>query len=150
MFVIYFELSQEIRCRKRLMFLILMMILLIIRKDGNIVTDWYQKPTFSGRLLNFNSRDPFAHKKGVIYNLVDRAILLSDQFFHKNNFHKVKQILPNYQYSIKIIKKFVNFRFNQCLNKLSENNNRTSLNNSDESNNRNSYLCNCSLLINFI
>ena len=110
---------------------------MIIRKYDNIVTDWYQKPTFSGRLLNFNSKHPFAHKKGVIYNLVDRAILLSDQCFHKNNLHKVKQILLNNQYPIKIIKKFVNIRFHQCLNKLSENNNSTSLNNSDKSSNRN-------------
>ena len=77
--------------------------LLIIREKGQIMTNWYQKPTFSGRLLNFNSKHSFAHKKGVIYNLVDRAILLSDSTFYNSNLHKGKQILINSSHPGKII-----------------------------------------------
>ena len=44
----------------------------------------YQNPTLSGRLLKFNSKHPFAHKKAVIYNLVDREISLPDSTFHNS------------------------------------------------------------------
>ena len=40
--------------------------------------DWYRKPTFSGRFLNFNSNHPMAQKRGTILSLIDRAFLLSD------------------------------------------------------------------------
>ena len=64
--------------------------LLIIQKEGRIITNWYQKPTFSGRMLNYNSEHPFTHKKGVIFNLVDRAILLSHPSFHRQNIKNYK------------------------------------------------------------
>jgi len=35
----------------------------IINKDGEIIFDWYHKPSFSGRLLNFHSQHPIIHKK---------------------------------------------------------------------------------------
>ena len=37
----------------------------LTRKNNQIITDWYQKPTFSGRLLNYESNHPM-HKKVVI------------------------------------------------------------------------------------
>ena len=43
--------------------------------------------------------------------------------FHKNNLHKVKQIILNHQYPSKIIKNIDNIRLHHCLNKLSQNNN---------------------------
>ena len=45
--------------------------------------DWYRKPTFSGRFLNFYSNHPIAQKRGTIFSLVDRTILLSDFRFYK-------------------------------------------------------------------
>jgi retron-type reverse transcriptase len=59
--------------------------LLIKIKNNMIHIDWYQKDTFSGRTLSFFSYHPLCHKIGIIYNLVDRCILLSHpQFFDKN------------------------------------------------------------------
>ncbi|XP_011882563.1 PREDICTED: uncharacterized protein LOC105570172 [Vollenhovia emeryi] len=47
----------------------------IIVRDDTIEFDWYHKPTFSGRYLNFASSHPLCHKKGTIKCLTDRAIL---------------------------------------------------------------------------
>jgi len=32
------------------------------------IFNWYRKPTFSGRFLNYHSHHPFLHKKGTIIN----------------------------------------------------------------------------------
>lgn len=66
----------------------------IIRNlDGSLTTNWYQKPTYSGRYLNYFSSHPVQHKRGVVNSLVDRAILLSDKKFHSENLANVKQVL---------------------------------------------------------
>ncbi|KAL6420386.1 hypothetical protein ACFW04_014513 [Cataglyphis niger] len=43
-----------------------------------IITNWYRKPTCSNRYINFYSNHPFKYKINTIFNLVDHAILLSD------------------------------------------------------------------------
>jgi len=65
----------------------------LIKKDGRIYSNWYCKPTFSGRFLNFHSQHSFVHKKGNILSLIDRIILLSQPEFHKENFDFVIKIL---------------------------------------------------------
>ncbi|KYM97737.1 hypothetical protein ALC62_11566 [Cyphomyrmex costatus] len=54
-------------------------------KDNFLQFHWYQKPTYSGRILNFWSQHPISQKIGVIYELVDKAFLLSHPVFHKKN-----------------------------------------------------------------
>jgi len=51
--------------------------LTLIKRDGKLMFSWYQKPTFSGRFLNFHSYHSFSHKKGTIISLIDRIVLLS-------------------------------------------------------------------------
>jgi len=48
-----------------------------IIKKGHLIFDWFQKPTFSSRSLNYFSQHPFTHKKGTIINLIDRMIILN-------------------------------------------------------------------------
>lgn len=45
--------------------------------------NWYHKPTFSGRYLNFASHHSLCQKIGTIYSLVDRAFLLSHPKYYK-------------------------------------------------------------------
>lgn len=72
---------------------------LVIRKvDGSLKTRWFQKPTSSGRLLNFNSHHPLAHKTSVALGLIYRAIKLSSSCFHKDNLLIVKDILKRNNY----------------------------------------------------
>jgi len=77
--------------------------LTIIKKEGRLIFNWYRKPTFSGRFLNFHSHHPFLHKKGTIISLVDRVILLSHPDFDKNNFNFIIDTLMDNGYPLKLI-----------------------------------------------
>jgi len=65
----------------------------LIKSEGYLIFDWFQKPTFSGRFLNYNSQHPFIHKKGTIISLTDRVINLSHPGFHKKNFDLIIKVL---------------------------------------------------------
>ncbi|KAL6417345.1 hypothetical protein ACFW04_012819 [Cataglyphis niger] len=89
----------------------------VIRSNGKIVTNWYRKPTFfkkrSGReRVNFYSNHPFKYKINTIFNLVDHAILLSDDQFHGKNIDVLKQILFNNCFPIHIINHYIYKRLN--------------------------------------
>ncbi|XP_070169669.1 uncharacterized protein [Polyergus mexicanus] len=58
----------------------------IILENNIINFDWYHKPTYSGRYLNFESRHPLCQKKGTAISLIDRAFRLSHPRFHQKNF----------------------------------------------------------------
>jgi len=58
----------------------------IIINNNHIEFDWYRKPTFSGRFLNFFSQHPLAHKKGVVIGLTDKIFKLSHPRYHEKNF----------------------------------------------------------------
>jgi len=76
----------------------------VIREgDGSLVTNWFRKPTFSGRYINFYSNHPHQYKLNTIKNLVDHAILLSDIRFHFDNLKIVKSILLNNGYPRNIV-----------------------------------------------
>ncbi|KYM94591.1 hypothetical protein ALC62_14781, partial [Cyphomyrmex costatus] len=48
---------------------------LIIYIDNRLIFDWFHKPIFSGRFLNFLSNHPLSQKRGTVFSLVDRAFL---------------------------------------------------------------------------
>jgi len=54
-------------------------------EDGSLKTNWYRKPTSSGRLLNYLSANPIQHKINTIQNLCHRTTQLSHESFHKEN-----------------------------------------------------------------
>jgi len=107
----------------------------VIRQDdGTIITNWYRKPTFSGRYINFYSNHPYQYKLNTITNLVDHAILLSDERFHVTNLEIIKSILLNNGYPISVVQKQIKKR---C--KMIENNKMTGdgikhMNNNDNKN----------------
>lgn len=82
----------------------------IIKNNGRLITNWYRKPTFSGRYINYFSSHPERYKFNIISNLTDRAILLSDTRFHASNIEIVKRILSNNSYPSSIINKYINRR----------------------------------------
>jgi len=79
-------------------------------KEGELLTNWYRKPTYSGRCINFFSSHPEQYKFNTINNLVDQAILLSDKRFHESNLLIVKNILLNNCYPISLINKKIRER----------------------------------------
>lgn len=82
----------------------------VIRCGGKLLTNWYLKPTSSGRYLNYHSNHPFNYKINTINNLVDHAIMLSDDRFHSENICTVKKILSNNCFPPKIIDRYVQKR----------------------------------------
>jgi len=83
----------------------------VIKEDGGkLITNWFRKPTFSGRYINFYSNHPFQYKMNTITNLVDHAILLFDKRFHATNLEIVESILMNNGYPNSVIKKQINKR----------------------------------------
>ncbi|KYQ58861.1 hypothetical protein ALC60_02132, partial [Trachymyrmex zeteki] len=87
----------------------------IIISNRKFVFNWYRKPTFSGRFLNFHSNHPIAQKKGTIFSLVDRAFLLSDFTFHKKNLTFIINILLDNDYPLTFIFNTVNQRIKNLL-----------------------------------
>ncbi|XP_074112299.1 uncharacterized protein LOC141536002 [Cotesia typhae] len=71
----------------------------VFRLDsGELRTNWYQKPSCSGRLLNFNSHHPIAHKISVVLGLMFRAFRLSHADFYEENLLQVRDILHRNNY----------------------------------------------------
>ena len=83
---------------------------LLIKNNDTIENNWYTKPTFSGRFLNFHSKHPRSQKKGMIYNLVDRAINLCNEKFLDENIEKVKSLLKQNDYRTWFVEKFIKIR----------------------------------------
>ncbi|XP_058981910.1 uncharacterized protein LOC131805779 [Musca domestica] len=76
---------------------------IIIRHDNNLKLDWYQKPTASGRLINFFSKHPRRVKINTATNFIHRIFNISDQQFHQNNELKIRNILTKNDFPQKTI-----------------------------------------------
>ena len=84
------QFTYEREINDRISFLDLELIRLV---DGDIITNWYKKITYSWRILNFLSFHPFSNKIAVVKNLVDRAIGLSHDSFHYETLNIIRKIL---------------------------------------------------------
>ena len=102
------QFTHEIECNSSITFLNTT----VMRQDNKLITNWYKKPTWSGRYINYLSNHPFKYKCNTIYNLVDHALLLSDERFHSDNIKIVKETLLNNGFPKQIIKRFVHKRIN--------------------------------------
>ena len=81
---------------------------LLIRGVGNrIYTDWYQKPTNSGRYINYKSNHPINQKINTITFMKNRVLKLSHENFHVGNLNKLFQIFSNNGYPKIILKKLL-------------------------------------------
>jgi len=96
--------------------------------NNKIHLDWFHKNTFSGRVLSYLSNHPYCHKIGTIYNLVDRAILLSHPSYQQKNLELCIRLLLENGYPITLIFKTINMRLKNLFNnKLSLNTNATTV-----------------------
>jgi len=75
------QFTMEFENGRELNFLDLMMKVI----NNTIHLDWFHKNTFSGRVLSYLSNHPHCHNTDTIYNLVDRAILLSHPSYQQKN-----------------------------------------------------------------
>lgn len=57
----------------------------VMREHTNLICDWYMKPYYSGRCINFCSNYSLQQKVNVIRNQIFRATTLSNTKFHIQN-----------------------------------------------------------------
>ena len=82
-------------------------VLLLRGVDNRIHTDWYQKPTNSGRYINFKSNHPINHKINTVMAMKSRVLRLSHDTFHGKNLDKLFKIFSNNGYPKTILKKLL-------------------------------------------
>ena len=105
-------------------------------KNSFVSTNWYKKETYSGRYLNFNSHHPVKQKIAIIYNTVDKCLLLSDKKFHNGNIKIAKKFLAANDYPLKFINKYAKKRIHSIKQNFNSDNN--SLNTNKKNNNKTS------------
>jgi len=84
--------------------------IIIIKNNNRLEFNWYHKPTFSGRYLNYLSQHPISQKRGTIYGMVDRALRLSHPRFQRDNLIFTINVLLNNDYPIRFIFDTINTR----------------------------------------
>jgi len=78
--------------------------LTFINRDRKLIFDWFHKPTFSGKFLNFHSKHPEIHKRDdIITSLADKVLLLSIPEFQQKNFLFIINILLDNNYPLDFI-----------------------------------------------
>lgn len=92
--------------------------LTLVRKIENekIKTKWYNKETWSGRYLNFNSNHPKNQKNSVIIGLTDRAIHLTSPEYRPEILKRVKSILIDNHFPEKTISRITKQRIHLFYN----------------------------------
>lgn len=91
----------------------------IINNKGFIEFNWFHKPTFPGRFLNFESQYSLCQKRGTIVGLVDRAFLLSHPRYHNKNMELVIKTLLDNSYPLPLIFKTIHERLKFLIKKTS-------------------------------
>ena len=72
----------------------------LIREEHSIKFDLFHKATFSGKYFNYNSQHPVEHKKGIIYGMLDKTILLTYPDYDEKNLKDSINILLNNSYPL--------------------------------------------------
>jgi len=102
--------------------------LTIIKKNNSIIFNWFRKPTFSGRFLNFHSHHPFNQKRGTMHSLIDRVIRLSHPEFQENNFDYIINVLLDNGYPLDTIFSAIRERLYTTLHRASPPTQNTEIN----------------------
>jgi len=89
--------------------------------DNRIKIDWFHKKTFSGRFLSYYSNHLICHKIGTIYNLIDRAFLLSHPDFQQKNIELCVKLLLDNGYPLKLIFEKINKRLKKLITTINHN-----------------------------
>ena len=95
----------------------------LILNNEQLIFNWYHKPTFSGRYLNFYSQHPLCQKRGTIIGLIDRVLYLSHPKFHSDNFKFIMEILIKNNYPIDFIFRTIRDRIKSVIQKINIPNN---------------------------
>ena len=75
----------------------------LVRSNNVITCKWYQKPTASGRYVNFLSVQPYLYKKNVALNLAHRIVRLTNVTYRREVVEKGKNLLSENCYPESLI-----------------------------------------------
>ena len=104
---IQFTLEKENKNNNLINFLVIS----IFREENSYsYNNWYRKDTSSSRYLNYYSHHNNSQRIAIIYNIIDKCILLSDNRIHSQNINNAKQFLLANNYPIKFINKYIQKR----------------------------------------
>ncbi|XP_058983463.1 uncharacterized protein LOC131804504 [Musca domestica] len=80
---------------------------LVQREGKKLLLDWYQKPTASGRLINYHSKHPRRIKINTATNFIQRVLKISDRKFHAKNKIKIIKILKMNDFPSNIVNELI-------------------------------------------
>lgn len=80
---------------------------LVVRRGDKLWIDWYQKPTSSGRIINYYSKHPKRMIINTARNFINRVFNISDFRFHKKNAKLIEGILIENSFPNKLICKLI-------------------------------------------
>lgn len=81
--------------------------MLIRTKENHIILDWYQKPTSSGRYINYFSNHPMNQKYNTVIAMKNRVVHISDESFIKKNLNRLFDLFLNNGYPRNLLKKLI-------------------------------------------
>jgi len=91
---------------------------IIILDDQKISFDRYEKPTNTGRYINYHSQHPVSQKRSIVYGLIDRTILLSHPMFHEKNLKEIINTLLKNWFPLPFMFTTINTRIKTLANKI--------------------------------
>ena len=71
--------------------------------DGSVVVDWYTKPTYSGRYINFYSSHSFAHKVNTLAAVKNRILKICSPQFQHSALRRLSQVFCNNGFPSRLI-----------------------------------------------
>jgi len=90
----------------------------VVLDEQRISFDRYEKPTNTGRYINYHSQHPLSQKRSIVYGLIDRTILLSHPKYHEKNLERVINTLLNNCFPLPFIFTTINKRIKMLANTI--------------------------------
>ena len=84
-------------------------ITLIRNNDNNILFKHYKKPTYTGRIINFLSNQPYHYKFNTVVNLRNNWLKLSSPQFHNEILDQLTSILKINSYPSSFVRSVINY-----------------------------------------
>lgn len=104
--------TKEIEINEQISFLDI----LLKRDNGHIKINWYTKPTWSGRYLNYKSENPMIHKINSLNAILDRAIKFTAVENRPTEIKKVKNTFIQNNYPVELVNKQIRRRLARSYN----------------------------------
>ena len=89
----------------------------IHKLDNKLITNWYSKPTSSGRMMNYLSTQPQNQKLNTAFNFINKVLTISHDKFKDDNIKKIRTTLRKNNYPTKITNNLLDKYFNKKTNK---------------------------------